>query len=314
MWGAFADNLRATLSDLSIARIDTIRDPIKILEPRASNVHLLEYQLNLGVPNKPLDVSVRFGIKVRGATSPLATNTAMDLRFTMSSVEVLTVLFATTQESRFTKFPLKDIFNFSCWLSTIPASSIDVGLAMENLEVILDQDILAYTMCVSCSNAGLRSLNSIVEFIAEHDFVDGLKTRALSIASEVLRGDWVQGMVDGRIDSAARLCPHDVAFGLDPPEDACPAFKATRGVLYATGRLCIKSDEVVISQTFRWCPNALRIICFVSSQMWLLVDEMSIPGSGPRVSRAIGNQLVVAVRHRHPLVPAPLDSSMLATA
>ena len=32
MWRAFADNLRVTLSDLSIARIDTIRGPIKILD------------------------------------------------------------------------------------------------------------------------------------------------------------------------------------------------------------------------------------------------------------------------------------------
>eukprot|EP00578_Thalassiosira_sp_NH16_P025700 CAMPEP_0181083610 /NCGR_PEP_ID=MMETSP1071-20121207/4250_1 /TAXON_ID=35127 /ORGANISM="Thalassiosira sp., Strain NH16" /LENGTH=1518 /DNA_ID=CAMNT_0023165281 /DNA_START=348 /DNA_END=4905 /DNA_ORIENTATION=- len=239
IWQAFADNLRLTLSDLSVSGLDTLKGPMKLLEPRTSSAHLLENQLSLGIPNKPLDASFQFGIDVGDETSPLATHNIMDLQFSMPSMEVLAVVFATVQESRLMKFPLKDMFNFSCWLSMIPVSTkssgINVGLAMHYLDLIFD--ILSNTECVSCSNTWLEDLNSIVQFLDKNNFTSELKSRALSIASDLLEGDWVQGMVDKEISQASQRCPHDAAFGSSQTGQTHSPFKATRsfvdGVLYA---------------------------------------------------------------------------------
>ena len=142
----------------------------------------------------------------------------MDLQLSMPSMEVFAVLFATEQESRFKKFPLKDVLNISCWLSMSPisekSSTIDIGLAMHYLDVLFDEGIQATKACVSCSNSWLEDLNSIVKFLDENKYISGLKSRALSIASDMLQGDWVQGLIDTHtLQAASHSCPHDAEFG-----------------------------------------------------------------------------------------------------
>jgi len=255
IWKAFADNLRLTLSDLSITGLGTLRGPIEALKPRSTSAHLLDNQLSLGTPNTPLDASVRFGIEVGGTSSPLATNNVIDLQLSMPSMDVAAVVFATVQESRFMNFPLKDILNFSCWLSTIPLSgktaSIDVGLAMHHLHMLFDEGILAKTACVSCSNSWLKDLDSIINFLDENQFISGLKTRALSIASVLLKGDWVQGMIDKQIVAASQRCPHDSASGSLVSDQTYPTFRGSRdlvdGILYTAFPL-VQVIAVVLAQ------------------------------------------------------------------
>ncbi|KAL7530846.1 hypothetical protein ACHAXR_010146, partial [Thalassiosira sp. AJA248-18] len=255
IWKAFADNLRLTLSDLSISGLDTLRSPIKVLEPRSSSAHLLDNQLSLGIPNRPLGASVQFGIQVGGATSPLAMDNVMDLKLRMPSMDMVAVLFATVHESRLMNFPLKDVLDFSCWLSMIPvsgsSSGIDIGLAMHYLDVLFEGGILASTACVSCSNSWLEDFNSIVEFLDKNKFLGGLKSRALSIARDLLEGDWVQGIVDKQIVAASQRCPHDSAFGTLLPDQTYPTFKGTRelvdGILFA-GFPLVQVIATVIAQ------------------------------------------------------------------
>ncbi|KAL3817082.1 hypothetical protein ACHAXA_009913 [Cyclostephanos tholiformis] len=242
IWRAFADNLRLTLSDLTITGLDTFHGPVEFLEPRSSSAYLLGNRFSLGgVANKPLNASLKISIEVGGAlTSPLATNNVVDLQISMPSMEVFSEVFATVRETRFTNFPLKDVFKLSCWLSTIPLSDeshvgIDVGLSAHYLNILFD--VIASTRCVSCSNPWLEDLSSIIDFLDENEFVSGLKSRALSIGQTLLQGDWVSGMVDRRIVQAQALCPHDAAFGKAIPEKIYPTFRGTRdlvdGILYA---------------------------------------------------------------------------------
>ena len=256
IWKAFADHLRLTISDVSVTGLDTIRGPIKVLEPRPASAYLLENEVSLGVTNRPLDASFKFGIEVGGAaTSPLATNNVMDLKFRMPSIDVIAVLFATIQESRFMTYPLKDVLNYSCWLAMIPVSSdksspkLDVGLAMHYLDMIFD--ILANTRCESCTNTWLEDLNSIVDFLDENKFISGLKSKALSIGRDLLKGEWVQGMVDKQIELASQRCPHDAAFGSDLSTQVYPGFRGTRelvdGILYAAFPL-VQVIAVIIAQ------------------------------------------------------------------
>ncbi|MBV5345285.1 MAG: hypothetical protein JZU63_07055, partial [Rhodoferax sp.] len=242
IWKTFADNLRLTLSDLTLTGLDTFRGPVEFLEPKPSSAHLLGNRFSLGgVADRPLNASLNIAIEVGGATtSPLATNNVMDLQFHMPTMEVVADLFATVRESRFVKFPLGDVLTFSCWLSTIPLTDespvgIDVGLSMHYLDILFD--VLASTRCISCSNPWLEDLSSIVDFLDENEFVGGLKSRALSIGNDLLQGDWVSGKIDRQIVQASQLCPHDAAFGKPLPDKVYPSFRGTRelvdGILYA---------------------------------------------------------------------------------
>jgi len=242
IWKTFADNLRLTLSDLTLTGLDTFRGPVEFLKPKPSSAHLLGNRFSLGgVADRPLYASLKIAIEVGGAaTSPLATNNVMDLQFHMPTMEVVADLFATVRELRFVKFPLGDVLTFSCWLSTIPLSDesavgIDVGLSMHYLDILFD--VLASTRCISCSNPWLEDLSSILDFLDENEFVGGLKSRALSIGNDLLQGDWVSGKIDRQIVQASQLCPHDAAFGKPLPDKVYPSFRGTRelvdGILYA---------------------------------------------------------------------------------
>jgi len=231
IWKSFADYLSLSISNFSISGLDTVRGPLKILEPSSTSGYLLENGLSLGSDsnmNKHLNASFQLGIEVGDDTSPLATNNVMDLALTMPSVDIVAILFATINEGRFMKYPLKDILNFSCWLSTIPTSSkslLDVGLAMHYIDMIFD--ILANTQCVECSNPWLEDLNSIVDFLDKNDFISDLKSKALSIGRDLLEGDWVQGMVVKQVIQASQLCPHDPSFG-SMSDQVFPGFMGTR--------------------------------------------------------------------------------------
>jgi hypothetical protein len=256
IWKAFADNLRLTLSDLTITGLDTFHGPVEFLEPRSSSAHLLGNRFSLGgVANKPLNASLKIGIEIGGAlTSPLATNNVMDVQFHMPAMEVFSDVFMTVRETRLAKFPLEDMLNLSCWLSTIPLSNespagIDVGLGMHYLNILFD--VLASTRCVSCSNPWLEDLSSIVDFLHKNEFVSGLKLRALMIGQDLLQGDWVSGMVDKKIVQAQASCPHDASFGRPLPDKIYPTFRGTRdlvdGILYAAFPI-VQVMAVIIAQ------------------------------------------------------------------
>ncbi|KAL7427819.1 hypothetical protein ACHAXH_001174 [Discostella pseudostelligera] len=253
IWKAFADNLRLKLSDFRISGLDTFLAPVKVLQPRPSSAYLFENQIRLGVEDKPVEASFKFAIEIGGSNTPLAMNNVLDLQFSIPSVEVLAVLFATVRESRLMNFPLKDVTNSSCWMSMIPVSAnssgVNVGMRLDYLDVIFD--VLASTKCVSCSNVWLEDLNSIVEFLDDNEFISGLQSRVLSIGSDILHGDWMQGLIDKRIIKASRQCPHDESFGSALSDHVYPTFGGTRnlvdGIVYASFPM-VQVIAVIIAQ------------------------------------------------------------------
>jgi len=287
IWKAFADNLRLKFSDFRISGLDTFLAPVKVLQPRPSSAYLLENQIRLGVEDKPVEASFKFAIEIGGSNTPLAMNNVLDLQFSMPSVEILAVLFATVRESRLMNFPLKDITNSSCWMSMIPVSANssgdNVGMRLDYLDVIFD--ILASTKCVSCSNVWLEDLNSIVEFLDDNEFISGLQSRALSIGSDIMHGDWMQGLIDKRIIEASRLCPHDESFGSVLPDHVYPTFGGTRslvdGILYASFPM-VQMIAIIIAQKHSGSeispPVDLEVVAPKNAKLIDFTDLSSIAG------------------------------------
>ena len=269
IWSAFADKLHLRLSDLRISGVDTFREPTKLLVPKSSSGYMLENQLSLGIlddfsiSQKPVEASIQFELLVGGKNSPLAMSNVIDLQLSLPSMDLLAVLYATVQESRLMQFPLEDVLNVDCWLSTIPtskgmitdmakrAASIDIGAAMNSLNMLLDGGMMAKTSCISCSNNMLEEFTSVLSFFIENDWVNNIQSRAISIATNMLQDEWAQDMIDREIEAASRRCPHDPNFGNIASNEAYSSFQATReivdGALYA-GMSLVQMMAIVMAQ------------------------------------------------------------------
>ena len=230
IWRAFAQNLRLKLSDFRVQGIDTLREPFQLLKPRSSSAHLLENKLSFGIDDQAMDASVQLELVVGGDQSPLATNNVMDLHVGVPSIEVLAVLFATVSESRFMQMPLRDILNFHCWLSMIPQSALNVGAAIPVFDILLEGGMLPKTSCVSCSNGMLKDLNTIIDFLGANGFIDNIQSRGLSILSELIQSDFMQGMIDGQLTKSSSQCPSDPMYGMTLEQNDTP-FRATRNLV-----------------------------------------------------------------------------------
>ena len=81
--------------------------------------------------------------------------------------------------------------------------------------------------------------------------MDEVKSRALTIASDLANSPWVGGLIDEQIAKASRACPHDSQFGLALPETSPPGFVATRdmveGILY-TGMTVVQIVAIIMAQ------------------------------------------------------------------
>lgn len=263
LWKAFADNLRLRLSNLRVSGLDTFRKPIKVLQPNSSFGHVLENQVSLGTNTTPLDASVEFELVIGDTKSPLATSNVMDLRLSIPSLELFADIFATVQESKFMSLPLKDALNVDCWLSMIPrsnnisaevaerASRFDRGMLLHFFDMVFPGGMAAETSCISCSNDMLNNFNDVLKFLEENEFMNNLQTRASSISSDLLEGEWVQGMIDSRLDAASRRCPHDPNYGDIASELSASPFKATYelvdGIMYG-GMTLVQLIAIVMAQ------------------------------------------------------------------
>ena len=87
-------------------------------------------------------------------------------------------------------------------------SLIDVGAAVSYRDLLFDKGMKATTDCVVCRNTGLEDFKSILQLRTNNNFISGLRTRAVHIASELRKGEWVQGMTNQHIITASCDCSH----------------------------------------------------------------------------------------------------------
>jgi len=264
IWTSFADNLRLRLSDLHLSGLDSMRVPTEILSPKSSSAHTLENKISIGVTENvsitdnsdSLRASFGFELLVGGENSPLAMNNLMDLELIVPSLDILAMLRATVEVDRLMKFPLKDITNVDCWISTLWSSKnsgieSDAGVAIEYLNMVLDDGMMVNASCISCTNQMLNQFNSVLSFLEDQEWISNIRSRAILIGSQLARGEWVQGMIAKQIDSSSRRCPHLNFENSMPLAQKYQKFETTRemvdGVLYG-GMTLVQVIAIVMAQ------------------------------------------------------------------
>lgn len=319
IWKAFADNLRLGISNLRIAGLDTFSEPFYLIKPSSESGHVLQNHIHIGNENKSLDVAFQFDIEVGGLTSPLETSNALDLQLRIPPIEIIADMLAAVDSSKFMSMPLKNVLNADCWLSMMMHTEkliIDgskrssfAGLAMQRFDALFD-DFTAQSSCVSCSNKALENFDEIMAFLSENDFFSSVKERGIKILTEIFESEYVDGILDNMIRSAAFRCD-EKNDALAPQLDNTKfQFEASRqlvdGILYGA-MIVSQTIAVVLAQKHKdldiaevdtqlEIPSDARLIDFtnltsIASWADAVLDEAS-KYLGSRQQNASGDEVL----------------------
>lgn len=145
----------------------------------------------------------------------------IDLGLEISNTTVQVEALISILESRLLQFPIEDINNFDCWLSMIPAPSLDAKgvrkensdptLALQQLKIVVES-IRLQIDCVECSSPKFQDMADILASDEAIEDVTRLANSAIDYISGLLGGTFLQVKLDRILADAAKRCPHRPEF------------------------------------------------------------------------------------------------------
>ena len=210
-------SMEGRLSDVRIENLDSVSPPINLIQPVLGQPSVLNNSLSMGVHPKPIQFAATLYLA-------LSDDNEMDLQNEVNVVLdinaitlVFTVLLAMS-ESSFFALSLNHLQDINCWMSAIPAESLDTnvdvsswfqyGMAAEKANLSIS--------CVSC---GSPLFGELVEQLynpgeTEED-VQNFVDEAKDLIDSFLGSDFLQSLARVIVSDAAKLCPASPDYDAD---------------------------------------------------------------------------------------------------
>ena len=217
-----------------IENMDSVGEPLSLLEPVLNQPHLLNNTASFGVGPEPLRLGLTFLISLMGDDDMQIRN-EVDITLDLKSATLAIVALLKVAEDRFVSFPMKDITNLNCWLATLPAPPLDSrGIRVAGVEPSASLQQLAATVasmnlnitCVSCTSPGMEKLVDLLSTKEGADDLTEAANKILDAATKLLGGQFLQTTIDRLLNDAPRRCPHRPEFELQPSEVVYEPFGA----------------------------------------------------------------------------------------
>jgi Paraquat-inducible protein A len=213
-----AANIRLEVSDARIEFLNTIGNPLQLIAPVLQEPYLLDNLITFGTDTVPLRFAAHVLLEVIGdGDLNLYNEVTLSLDLTRANVEL--TAFLKMASALFLLFPIRDILNVNCWLSTLPAPVLDVhGLRVDNLAISAALERVEFNLerialdiqCLKCSSPLLQNISeSLADTVDDatrsaHNVLDYVKT--------LLEGEFLQTQVDRLVNEAPMKCPHNSEF------------------------------------------------------------------------------------------------------
>ncbi|CAB9496714.1 Paraquat-inducible protein A [Seminavis robusta] len=190
------------LGDIALENIDTLGAPLSLLDP--VNAHTLNNTISLGVGTEPLKVKARLMLAISD-NEEMQVRNVVDVSVDVYDANALATILLRIREDSFLKFPLKDVPNVFCWLSTILAADGDIhGISLLDESLSLgDMDL--NVSCVSCTSPQFGDLVADLYTPASADEATETVYQTLS---QILDGEAIQDFLDQVVAESSRKCPH----------------------------------------------------------------------------------------------------------
>ena len=275
-------NARMALSvgNARIEQVDTVGSPLFLADPVMNEAHLLNNTATLGVLEaRPLRMAA--SIVIRITTDDEEIYNEIDVGVSVRSANAVATLLVKMLESRLLLFPLEDVLNIHCWLSTMPAPELDSrGLRTPDSEATLSLDDASVSLgdvnlTLDCRNCTGEKFEDLSKFLMSP--VSGVEvTRALqnliNFGLSLVKGDssLLQTEIDRLLARSPQRCPHRPEFnpaevtgqyeGLPSAETAQSSILFLLAVLVAMGFVLVAVALVTI---------AIRFIVAIRNRRWI---------------------------------------------
>jgi hypothetical protein len=216
--GGLDADIVLVIDQLTIEHLDTLSDP-KVLEPVRGEGQMLNNSVSLA-ESKPIRLSAHFlfSLKVSDDPSEMVSND-MIVSVEMNSVKLILPILAKIVTSRVMNFPIQDILTWQCWLSTMPAPTLNLQGVREPSSApslsILDIGFSAATMnftvdCLNCTSPKFNELSTLLNKPKSDELATESAENVIEYLLSLITGEnsIAQTSIDRLLADAPKFCPH----------------------------------------------------------------------------------------------------------
>lgn len=220
-------------SDARIDNLDTLGPPLDLLEV-LEMPYVLNNSATVGVDDRPLHVAIRLLVALSG-NDIINVRNELDIAFDFSQLSIMATSMMMIAESRFYKFPLRDVFDLNCWLATIPAPELDAqGTRIEKSDFTASIEEIAAAVsklninisCVQCSSPQMTEFAQLISSADTEADVTSAMNDFLNYVGDLAGGEFLQVQIDRMLNDASRKCRHSTMYDANYTSPVYEPFEA----------------------------------------------------------------------------------------
>ena len=216
------DSLQLKLSGIKIENLDTVAEPLRLLQP--IDAHVLKNSLIMGSSDHPLRTAIDMNSGFD--SNYFFMDDSLELIISVSNAEALISIMAMMNSKAFLEFPMSDILNIDCWRVTISSPTLDdEGFRIEGDPTLaLEHVLISFTTfaldvsCISCESIGMQEVPVVIDLI--NDALANATLGLLEHFISLLNGDFSQVAIDRYLNSTASACPHHPEYSVIVPDSS----------------------------------------------------------------------------------------------
>lgn len=265
--------LRFAFGKVSVENLDTIKAPVVLLEPTATNGTLLSNRIGLGGEPNPLRLSAETTLETRGDPE-LTSRNNMQLHVDITDIDAVAVVLAKLGLDELMSFPLKRILDANCWLALFHTDDGSRNLLVETLSLAVS----SFVMSVECKDggtcsSGLRYADTLLKDVAAGEFCRQLSTLVLDVIEEAIEGEFFHSMLDDVIQESADACNGVQTIRRNQASDSLLLSKELMQKVAAFTMFVLEAGAVGIFETHSSFPTDWNPL---SAQDALLLNETQL--------------------------------------
>jgi hypothetical protein len=215
--------IEIAISNVTVSNLDSL-DVIKLAMPMMGESSVLDNEVSLGVGPDPIRLSLTLLLK--GKVDNMEFDNEVELVLSLVDIDMALQVLAQMKELSLMNFPLEDVTDLNCWISTIVTPLLDKfgtrvgeqdsGLVLRNLAIVVEEARLDMK-CIRCTDTAVIEIEQLMQ--SEDGIADAtdIINKVFDYGSDILQGDYIQNVIDRMLNNATYNCPHNPSYQHDFP-------------------------------------------------------------------------------------------------